>query len=90
MRVEVAILDSPSLIVRAVSVDEQQHLKKKKKKLRPNDSSASLQVVQANGKADVHFLSVSKDDLFSQFVLQACWDLAFALSPKVQHSSGSS
>ena len=39
---------------------------------------------------DVHFLSVSKNDLFSQFVLQACWDLAFALCPKVQHSSGSS
>ena len=32
MKVEVAVLDSPSLIVRTVSVDVEQHFKKKKKK----------------------------------------------------------
>ena len=32
MKVEVAILGSPSLIVRTVSVDVEQHFKKKKKK----------------------------------------------------------
>ena len=51
VRVEVAVLGSPSLIVRTVSVDAKQRLKKKKK-LRPSDSSASLQVIQAKGKAD--------------------------------------
>ena len=32
MKVEVAVLGSPSLIVRTVSVDVKQHFKKKKKK----------------------------------------------------------
>ena len=45
MKVEVAILGSPSLIVRTVSVDVEQHFKKKKKKKTELRSCVKVEVV---------------------------------------------